>query len=90
MIDYGVTIIRPLIYVAENDIRGFAEQQGFMRIMCSCPVGQNSMRKKVDELLKEIEIIYPHARENIARAGLVYGSNKAMIPKSSLSKSKPS
>ncbi len=82
MIDYGVTIIRPLIYVSEKDIRNFAEQQGFMRIMCRCPVGQNSMRKKVDELLNEIELLYPHARENIARAGLVYGSNKATIPKS--------
>jgi len=45
--------------------------------MCRCPVGQNSMRRKVDDLLKEIEFIYPNARENIARAGLLYGSDKA-------------
>lgn len=78
MHNYGVTIIRPLIYIAENDIRTFAEQHGFKRIMCRCPVGQNSMRRKVDELLKEIEILYPEARENIARAGLIYGSDKAL------------
>lgn len=77
MQEYGVTIIRPLIYVSENDIRQFAQQQGFMRIMCRCPVGQNSKRKQVDRLLEEIENLYPNARENIAKAGLLYGSDKA-------------
>lgn len=80
MQDFGVTIIRPLIYIAEKDIRTFAQQQGFARIMCRCPVGQNSMRKKVDNLLEEIEALFPNARENIAQAGFTYGSNKAAIP----------
>lgn len=77
MYDYGVTIIRPLIYVGENDIRNFASQQGFMRIMCRCPVGQTSMRKQTEDLLQQIEALYPNARENIAKAGLMYGSDKA-------------
>ena len=78
MIDYGVTIIRPLIYLAEEDIRLFAEQYGFKRIMCRCPVGQQSMRRKTDELLQDIEKLYPNARENISRAALLYGSDKAL------------
>jgi tRNA 2-thiocytidine biosynthesis protein TtcA len=77
MQDYGVTIIRPLIYIAEQDIRTFAQQQGFSRTMCRCPVGQHSMRKQTDQLLSEIETIFPNARENIAKAGLLYGSQKA-------------
>lgn len=77
MEDYGVTIIRPMIYVAENDVRTFAQQQGFMRVMCRCPVGQTSLRKRTDRLLEEIEALYPNARSNIAQAGLLYGSNKA-------------
>lgn len=80
MHDYGVTIIRPLIYICENDIRTFAQQHNFIRIMCRCPVGQNSMRKKVDNLLNEIEMLFPNARANIAQAGLMYGSNKAQQP----------
>lgn len=80
MVDYGVTIIRPLIYLGEQEIVEFAKQQGFIRAMCRCPVGQNSMRKKVDELLKEMENLYPQARENIARAGILYGSQKAATP----------
>lgn len=80
MQEYGVTIIRPLIYIAEQDIRTFAQQQGFARIVCRCPVGQHSMRKQVDQLLNEIESIFPNARENIAKAGLLYGSQKAATP----------
>lgn len=77
MHDYGVTLIRPLIYISEKDIKTFAEMYKFARVMCRCPVGQTSMRKKVDDLLKEIENLYPNARENVAKAGLLYGSNKA-------------
>jgi tRNA(Ile)-lysidine synthase TilS/MesJ len=77
MQDYNVTIIRPLIYFSEEDIRTFSQQQGYARIMCRCPVGQHSLRKKTDELLREIEAVFPNARENIAKAGLLYGSQKA-------------
>jgi tRNA(Ile)-lysidine synthase TilS/MesJ len=77
MHDYEITILRPLIYIPEDDIRSFAEQYGFRRIMCRCPVGQNSMRRQTDQLLQEIEAIYPEARANIARASLMYGSDKA-------------
>lgn len=77
MHDYGITIIRPLIYVTEQDIRTFAQQQGFLRISCRCPVGQNSLRRKTEQLLTEMEMLYPNARENIASAALNYGSDKA-------------
>lgn len=77
MVDYGITIIRPLIYATEEDIRKFAAHHGFARIMCQCPVGQKSLRKKTEKLLKEIEEFFPHARSNIANAGITYGSQKA-------------
>lgn len=78
MTDYGITIIRPLIYVNEKEIATFATQNHFRRITCQCPVGQNSMRKKVDQLISEIEELYPNARDNISKAGLIYGSKKAL------------
>lgn len=77
MHDYGVTIIRPMIYISEQEIKTFAKQHNFLRITCQCPVGQNSMRKQVDRLLSDIEELYPNARSNIASAGLEYGSDKA-------------
>lgn len=80
MEDYGVTIIRPLIYIDEESIRTFAKQSGFSRITCQCPVGQNSKRKVVEQILKDLEVHFPHVRGNLARAGLLYGSNKAARP----------
>ena len=78
MIDYGVTIIRPLLYISETAIKEFAANHGFARILCQCPVGQNSMRKKVEQLLQEIEELFPHARENLAQASRNYGSKNAL------------
>jgi tRNA(Ile)-lysidine synthase TilS/MesJ len=82
MADYGVTIIRPLIFVAEQEIQTFAEQNSFARIMCQCPVGQNSMRRQVKNLIREIESSFPNVRENLSQASLAYGSNKALREKS--------
>lgn len=76
MQDYGVTIIRPLIYIDEESIRKFAKEYGFQRISCQCPVGQKSKRKKVDHLLSLLEEEFPHARSNLAKAGLLFGSQK--------------
>ncbi len=80
MVHYGVTIIRPLIYVSEEAIRCFAKQEGFARITCQCPVGQRSRRKKVDELLDHMEEIFPNARAHLAKLGREHGLDKAMHP----------
>lgn len=77
MVDYGMTIIRPLILMDENEIREFAKHYGFARITCQCPVGQTSKRKTTDDLLRDIERHFPHARNNIATASLNFGSQKA-------------
>ncbi len=77
MVDFGITIVRPLIYVAERDLKEFAKAYGFARVVCGCPVGQHSMRKKADQLITELEEAFPNARANIASASLTYGSDKA-------------
>lgn len=78
MHDYGVTIIRPLIFISEDEIREFAKMYGFARTLCQCPVGQDSMRKKTNSLITDIERIFPHVRQNLGSASLLYGSKKAM------------
>lgn len=80
MQDYGVKILRPMIYVSESDILTFARQGDFLRLTCQCPVGQNSMRKKVARLIEEIEDLFPHVRGNLAHAAKHYGSDKASKP----------
>jgi tRNA 2-thiocytidine biosynthesis protein TtcA len=79
MVRYGVTIIRPLIFLPEEMIRSFAQQSGFLRLSCQCPIGALSYRKKVDELLDEVEQLFPNARNNIANASLLFGSKKAEL-----------
>jgi len=74
---YGVTVIRPLIYLSEEQIRSFAQLQGFARVMCRCPVGQHSMRRQVDQLIDQMEGTFPNVRKNLADASLLYGSDKA-------------
>lgn len=80
MMHYGVTIIRPLIYVTEEEIRSFAKLYGYARITCQCPIGQNSLRKKTEDLLKHLEEVYPNARGNLAKIALEHGSLKALKP----------
>lgn len=77
---YGITIIRPLIYITESDIIAFANHHGFARITCQCPVGQFSKRKKVEQHLQKMEKDFPHLRTNLASAGIKYGSKKALCP----------
>ena len=80
MQNYGITIIRPLIFIAEDEIINFSKTYNFNRVVCRCPVGQNSMRKKTDHLLNYIEKNFPNVRSNLALAGRVYGSKKANKP----------
>jgi tRNA 2-thiocytidine biosynthesis protein TtcA len=75
---WNMTVIRPLIYLEEASIRRFAEQQGFARLSCQCPVGQTSRRRQVRDLLAQIEALYPDAPGNISQAILRDGSQRAL------------
>lgn len=80
MVHYAITLIRPLIYLAEREILNFARKEGYARVTCQCPVGAVSQRKKVEDLLSEIEEIFPNVRSNLSQASLNYGSDKARKP----------
>jgi tRNA 2-thiocytidine biosynthesis protein TtcA len=74
---FGITIIRPLIYIREHDIKTFAKENDFIRIRCNCPKGSISNRKVVDNLLNHMEEFFPKTRSNLALSAMLYGSNKA-------------
>ncbi len=78
MVHYGVSIIRPFIYVAEEEIIRFANLHGFLTVSCSCPFGQNTKRKTVERLVKEMEKEFPSVRKNLSLGALIYGSKKAL------------
>lgn len=77
---YGVTIIRPLVYITEAQIREYAKQQGFARVTCRCPVGEHSMRMQVENMLKEMEVHFPHMRSNLAAVARKISTGKAGFP----------
>lgn len=78
MVRYGITIIRPLIYMGEGEIREFAKENGFLRLTCQCPIGAKSMRKKIEKEISALEELFPHVRGNLSHASLIYGSKKAL------------
>ncbi len=78
MIKFGITIIRPLIYAKEMEIKKFSEYYGFLRAVCNCPRGAVSKRKDVDRLIDTLSKFFPHARSNLALSALLYGSDKAL------------
>lgn len=62
-------VIRPLVYVAENDLAAFAEQKAFPIIPCTlCGSQQNLQRKVVGRMLQEWARTEPGRIQSILRA----------------------
>ena len=62
-------VIRPLAYVAEDDLAAYAEQKAFPIIPCTlCGSQDNLQRKIVGEMLAEWEKRHPGRVESIVRA----------------------
>ncbi len=60
-----LTVIRPLIYVAEKDIKNFVSSIDFKLAKNPCPADGHTMREEVKNLVGEIEARYPGARQRI-------------------------
>jgi tRNA 2-thiocytidine biosynthesis protein TtcA len=61
------TVIRPLVYVEEEDIIGFAQQMAFPIISCSCPVYglEDQKRQRMKRLVRELAQENPHIRKSM-------------------------
>lgn len=65
------TVIRPLAYVTEADIIEYSQQIGFPIVCCQCPLacGENVhddfKRKKIKNLLKDLEKDIPHIKNSL-------------------------
>jgi tRNA(Ile)-lysidine synthase TilS/MesJ len=63
-----LTIIRPLCMIEEQDIKAFAEQQGYQKQQKLCPYENDSHRTDIKHLYEEIERMNPEARYSIWNA----------------------
>ena len=60
-----VTLIRPLLYVTEQDIRNFATRQALPVVHNPCPADGETKRQEVKELLQKLELTIPELRARI-------------------------
>ena len=63
-----LTIIRPLCLIQEEDIKAYAEMQGYQKQQKLCPYETNSHRTDIKSLYDNIEQMNPEARYSIWRA----------------------
>lgn len=69
--DNGViTVIRPLVYLLEEDIVTFSRQAELPVVCCCCPVcGTADMqRKRMKRLIKELQADIPHIKSSLLKA----------------------
>lgn len=64
------TVIRPLVYVEEQDIIAFARQNAFPVICCACPVcGMvDQKRQRMKRLIRELAQENPHLKRSMLGA----------------------
>ena len=68
-------VIRPLVYVAEDDLAAYAEAKRFPIIPCSlCGSQENLQRKQVGEMLREWDRKYP------GRLDTMFGALQNVVP----------
>jgi len=65
-----ITVIRPLVYVAEKDTVRLAEEVGLPVVSCSCPVAGSPdlQRQRMKELLAVLEKDIPHVKNSLLKA----------------------
>jgi tRNA 2-thiocytidine biosynthesis protein TtcA len=69
--DNGVTtVIRPLVYLAEDDIITYSRQAHLPIVCCCCPVcgSADMQRRKMKSLLKELQQDIPHIKNSLLKA----------------------
>lgn len=69
--DNGIhTVIRPLVYVEEQDIIDYSRLCDFPIISCGCPVEgvEDQKRQKMKSLVTELAAENPHLRKSMIRA----------------------
>lgn len=68
MEDTGLILIRPLLYVPEEDILKLQEALKLPVVSNPCPADDNTSRRNMGLLLKTLQKEYPDCREKIFRA----------------------
>lgn len=68
MFDGTFTLIRPLIFLSNDETREYAVFRGFKKQRKSCPYEQATNRAAVAEIVRRMEALSPHVRSNLFAA----------------------
>lgn len=68
MEDSGLTVIRPLMFVTEPEVKGFQKRQGLPVMKNPCPVDGKTKREEIKSLLKDMNQKYPGVSRKIFSA----------------------
>ena len=60
-----ITLIRPLVYAPEKDIRKFIRKNNIEVMQKSCPMDGVSKREDMKQMIKNLQIDIPHIRSNL-------------------------
>lgn len=60
-----ITLIRPLIYAPEKDIRKFINKNNIEVMKKACPMDGVSKREDIKNMIKDLQIDIPHIRANL-------------------------
>jgi len=60
-----IHIIRPLAYIEENELVGFAKELKFPFVSCSCPAANTNNRILMKNLVERVRKVCPHVKENL-------------------------
>lgn len=66
--DQSLSLIRPLIYVNENEIKHFTEQNALPVIHNKCPLDHTTARNDMKDLLYELQKRYPKVKDRFFHA----------------------
>lgn len=74
----ALTVIRPLAYVPESELRRFASAHEFPSPPPTCPRGEHTQRQRAKELIAEMKRDCPRVKSNLVRSALraMYGAGK--------------
>ena len=60
-----LTVIRPMLYMTERQVVGFARRQELPIVPSGCPVDKQTKREEIKNLVYELSSTYPDLKERI-------------------------
>ena len=64
----GITVLRPLLYYRESEIRELVAKLGLQPLKNPCPYDGHTMRQDIKEHIVKLDALYPDVYDHLAAA----------------------